>query len=554
MKSLRNSRSGTVLAVLGLLLVVAVAVGQPAVAGIPTNDGSANVRVESAKEIRHGGGGGDDNDHDDGSDTRYLELKDVDLRIRGDSPKLDVSIRTAGRIPLHGGAGAFGYAIMTDGLNNVLVLVTHLGIVDSEFVGKGGFHTHVLDLMAASEDCGGFDAEVDLVGSGENDAFDPNYRFHVGGRSAGIRKVPMSDLGDATVEMTASFTVTPVFSDDTLTNLCVDVVDTFPSAFVTPIFGLAAAPGGSLLVADAGAGIFEWRNGKVDLIAELPGVTDVAPIGHGEMLAVTGIGEGEFAGKLFRVSRGSVRMIADLTAFEAEVNPDGGHIESNPFDVAALSKGRALVADAAGNSLLIVDRRGHVDWVASLPSEMASTANAKALAGCPDGPPDICELPDEIPAEPVATSVAVGPDGAYYVGELKGFPAPTGMSRVWRIEPDARHAECGTSPSCSVVLEGFTSIVDLAFDRHGMLYVVELDEASWLAVELGATIGGTVNACESDTWTCTEIATDIPLPIAVAITRDGDVYAAILVLVPGEAQVVRLVDENNHDGDDEDDD
>ena len=105
-----------------------------------------------------------------------------------------------------------------------------------------------------------------------------------------------------------------------------------------------------------------------------------------------------------------------------------------------------------------------------------------------------------IPAQPVTPSVAIGPDGYYYIGELKGFPAPTGFSRVWRINPAARHVACSADPAvtpdCTVVADGFTSIIDLAFDRNGTMYVTELDEASWFAVEVTHTpIGGTVNAC-----------------------------------------------------------
>jgi len=40
--------------------------------------------------------------------------------------------------------------------------------------------------------------------------------------------------------------------------------------------------------------------------------------------------------------------------------PDGAQIDSNPFDVAALSGGSALVADAAANALLVADARGRV--------------------------------------------------------------------------------------------------------------------------------------------------------------------------------------------------
>src|SRR5437588_12794435 len=42
--------------------------------------------------------------------------------------------------------------------------------------------------------------------------------------------------------------------------------------YATPIFGLATAPDGSLVVADAGAGIVQLRKGRGSLIAQLPAV------------------------------------------------------------------------------------------------------------------------------------------------------------------------------------------------------------------------------------------------------------------------------------------
>ena len=212
--------------------------------------------------------------------------------------------------------------------------------------------------------------------------------------------------------------------------------------------------------------------------------------------------------------------------------------------MAVLSGGEALVADAAANALLTVDPSGRVDWVATLPSQLVSTDDIKNLVGCPTPPPQftfVCGLPAILPAQPVATSVAIGSDGAYYVGELKGFPAPRGMSRVWRIEPGTRHAACGTSPACTIVADGFTSIVDLAFGPNGTLYVVELDEATWFAVADGfPLLGGTVNACDLSSGTCTELAAGLPMPIAAAVDRRGTVYAAIQALVPGLASVIQL--------------
>jgi len=316
-------------------------------------------------------------------------------------------------------------------------------------------------------------------------------------------------------------------------------------AFATPVFGLSTGgPNDSLLVADAGAGVVSLKGKKGKLIVSLPGVTDMAPSPFG-LLVLTGGGEDESSSKLYRVIKGKLTEIADLGAFERDVNPDAPEINPNPFDVAALPNGSALVSDAGGNSLVIVDKEGHMDWVATLPVEVVPTDNVKHLFNCPAGPPDICGLPDAIPAQPVATSVAVGPDGAYYMGELKGFPAPTGKSRIWRVNPNARHARCGTSPDCAVIADGFTSIVDLAFGPDGRLHVVELDEASWFAIEVaGIPLGGSVNACTKDAasgdWTCAPEATGLRMPIAAAVDSGGTVHVVTSALIPGEAEVIEL--------------
>jgi hypothetical protein len=313
-----------------------------------------------------------------------------------------------------------------------------------------------------------------------------------------------------------------------------------------PLFGLEAAPDGSLLAANAEAGIIELRNGGSSVVNALPGVTDIAPIGRGSMFAITGGGEAgdPISNRLYSVSRGTSKVIADLGAFEAAVNPDGGEVDSNPYGVAVLDGGKALVADAGGNSLLIVDRQGNVDWVATLPSELVSTDNIKDLAGCDDTPLPgaefVCFMPPMVEAEAVATSVAVGPDGAYYVSELKGFPAPTGVSKIWRIEPGTLHAHCGTDPACSVAVDGLISIVDLNFGPDGTLYAVELDEASWAAVEiLQSPTGGTVDACDVSNGTCTEVATSLIVPTAVAVDKQGNLSAAVEGLLPS-AHVITL--------------
>ena len=318
------------------------------------------------------------------------------------------------------------------------------------------------------------------------------------------------------------------------------------SFYETPLFGVATAPDGSLIVADAGQGLVDADDGS--LIASLPGVTDVAPMAGGGLWALTGIEPGPST--LYKVDgEGNAVHFADILGFEAKRNPHPAEIDSNAFDVADLGGGEALVAEAGGNDLLKVNKHGKVKLVAVLPDELVSTANAKSLAGCPDPPsPDlveICELPDMMPAEPVATSVTIGPDGAYYVGELKGFPAPTGESKVWRIEPNARNAKCGHSPLCSVVFDGFTSVIDLTFGPDGRLYVAQIDDASWFAVEaaqegLDVMAGGSVHACDLATQGCEEVISGLPILTSIAFRNDGSLWGSIWSLVPGMGDVVQL--------------
>ncbi|MGH9252513.1 MAG: ScyD/ScyE family protein [Acidimicrobiales bacterium] len=105
------------------------------------------------------------------------------------------------------------------------------------------------------------------------------------------------------------------------------------------------------------------------------------------------------------------------------VDQEGSPEESNPYGLAVLPDGDALVADAAGNDLIRISPDGNATTMARFDLETISTDHL---------PPEF-GLPPEITAEAVPTSVAIGKDGAIYVGELKGFPFRPGTSHVWRI-------------------------------------------------------------------------------------------------------------------------
>jgi hypothetical protein len=310
-----------------------------------------------------------------------------------------------------------------------------------------------------------------------------------------------------------------------------------------PLFGLATAPNGDIMVADASTGVLGLRGDTVTSTWSLPGVTDVAPIGRGQAWATTGASGDpttDSGQALYRVSNGKARMIVNLFDVEAELNPDGHDpLDSNPYAVLALSGNEAVVVDAGANALYRADVRGNVEVMAVFPDALASTDHLKDLAGCPESGAPFCGFPPQIPAEPVPTSVAQGPDGSFYVGELTGFPAPTDVSRIWRVAPGADWAECGNSPDCTLVFDGgFTSIIDLAIGPDGRLYVAELDEASWAGLEIfGVMEGGTINACDVATLDCEEVATGIPMLTAITFGNDGTLWATRNALIPGQAEV-----------------
>ena len=162
-------------------------------------------------------------------------------------------------------------------------------------------------------------------------------------------------------------------------------------------------------------------------------------------------------GKLLKVDLRGIRSVADFPAFEEANNPDGvpaaeGGVDSNPNGL-LVRKGARYVTDAGGNDLLKVDHKGRISVVAVFPTQPV------------EAPPDIPDLPPVIDAQAVPTSVVKGPDGAFYVGQLTGFPFPVGGASVFRVVP-------GHDPE--VFAGGFTNIIDIAFDKRGRLYVLEI--------------------------------------------------------------------------------
>lgn len=164
-----------------------------------------------------------------GQKPGYLLIKETEVEVesKNDNKTLDLEIETEAPIPVDGQSGAFGYAALTDGGNNLLVLVTHLPIDDSSYEHpESGFHAHILDLKEPGKACEGANFEVDLDSSGKNKAFDADYKWQTKENKISVKNVPVADLGDAGVESVVTFTLKPILdAENKPTNLCVTVAD-----------------------------------------------------------------------------------------------------------------------------------------------------------------------------------------------------------------------------------------------------------------------------------------------------------------------------------------
>lgn len=203
----------------------------------------------------------------------------------------------------------------------------------------------------------------------------------------------------------------------------------------------------------------------------------------------------------------------DLAAFAA-ANPQdpatlGGPpgfettYDSDPYAIVRYHGGYAI-ADAAANDVLWLSHQGSLSVLARLPT-VPETVPAGIF-----GP-----VPVTIDGQAVPNSLAVGPDGALYVGTLPGFPAQPGTAAVYRLAP-------GQPPA--TVVTGLTMVTDIAFDHEGRLLVLEYNTGGGLAPP---TTPGALLRVSHDGTVSTLPVTGLSEPTGLAVGPFGAVYVAI---------------------------
>lgn len=214
-------------------------------------------------------------------------------------------------------------------------------------------------------------------------------------------------------------------------------------------------------------------------------------------------------------------VMARFGPFEARHNPDHGRgtditygddfaIDSDPYSFVPYRGGYA-VADAGANDLLFVSHTGKISVLAVFP-----TIRERAKAGT-YGKAQKHAI--EAQAQAVPTSVAVGPDGALYVGELGGIPFGVGTEDVYRVLP-------GHKPT--VYARGFTAIGDITFDHHGRLLVLEIDRRGLNDPGLndGHPAAGAIIRIGRDGHQTDVVSSGLDFPTALAVGPGDYVYVS----------------------------
>ncbi|MEB3218626.1 MAG: ScyD/ScyE family protein [Nostocales cyanobacterium 94392] len=229
--------------------------------------------------------------------------------------------------------------------------------------------------------------------------------------------------------------------------------------------------------------------------------------------------------------------IADISNYEVinKILSRDCEVVSNPLSF-YVNNNKLVVVDAGANSLFSINTdNGNLEKIAEIPNRILTNPifpGAKAEnfdRGHVPPPSDYPQVPpSQLPIQSVPTDVVKGADGADYVCEFTGFPFPEGGAKIYRID---------THGELEIFADGFTQLIDLAFDTEGNLYVLQhMNQSGWKGKPDGALIQIAPNG---ERTTLIE-GNGLEMPSALTIGPDGAFYIINRGGRPGSGQVIRV--------------
>ncbi len=239
------------------------------------------------------------------------------------------------------------------------------------------------------------------------------------------------------------------------------------------------------------------------------GVADVAFIGNTlyALLAGAGCSHGVpgVPNGIVRVNPdGTWSLIADLSAFQQAhpvQNPE-------PDDFEPDGTWYSMVA-VRGNLYAVEPNHGELDKI-TLEGQVTRVVDISASQG-----------------HIVPTAVAY--HGNFYVGNLNTFPIEEGSAKIYKITP---------SGQLTIVAEGLTTVLSVAFDARGRMYALENTTGNPFPTPGTGRVLRVHRSGELET-----IASGLTLPTAMTFGPDGNLYVSNIGFgppFPGLGQVLKI--------------